>query len=434
MCSYRLPIRSMRRAERTPRRTAAQAMMRPAAAISCVLCCLLLPSTPAQSAPESTREPVADRTSVESAGNDIEAEMEASAQQLGEIEGRLTRLQQELSDRERQRDALYQELERNERDIAALARAGRQLTAMVDEQQRNVTDLEARLVETGEDLAVARNDLAELLRSAYAMGRGDRLRMLLNREDLTRSGRVFGYYRCLGRARAEHINEVEHLAAELARLGTEARNEARRLQRLAERQTETRLRLEAVQVERNAIVADLDANIAAGRGELVTLNANAQALRTLIDRLRRQVQIAAEIGINQEAIAARKGRLAWPISEARLASRFRGGEGDQDLHADGVLIEADEGSEVRAVHHGRVVYADWLRGFGLLLVIDHGDGYMTLYGHNQTLLKEVGEWIATGEVIALTGTSGGSSTRGLYFALRYQGKPLDPEHWCRGRG
>ena len=164
--------------------------------------------------------------------------------------------------------------------------------------------------------------------------------------------------------------------------------------------------------------------------------ANAQALRTLIERLRRQVQIAAEIEINQEAIVARKGRLAWPISEGRLASRFRGSEGDQDpdLHADGVLIEADEGSEVRAVHHGRVVYADWLRGFGLLLVIDHGDGYMTLYGHNQALLKEVGEWIATGEVIALTGASGGSGNRGLYFALRYQGKPLDPERWCRGRG
>jgi septal ring factor EnvC (AmiA/AmiB activator) len=360
--------------------------------------------------------------------------MAASAKQLGEIEGRLTRLQQELSDREQQRDALYQELERNERDIAALARAGRQLTEMVDEQQRNLTELEARLVKTGDDLAVARKDLAELLRSAYAMGRGDRLRMLLNREDLTRNERVFGYYRCIGRVRAARLDAVEQLAAELVRLGTESRDEAQRLQRLAERQAETRLRLEAVQVERNAIVADLDANIAAGRGELVTLNANAQALRTLIERLRRQVQIAAEIEINQEAIVARKGRLAWPISEGRLASRFRGGAGDQDLHADGVLIETDEGSEVRAVHHGRVVYADWLRGFGLLLVIDHGDGYMTLYGHNQALLKEVGEWIATGEVIALTGASGGSGNSGLYFALRYQGKPLDPELWCRGRG
>ena len=205
------------------------------------------------------------------------------------------------------------------------------------------------------------------------------------------------------------------------------------MRRLAQRQAETRLRLEAVQVERNAIVADLDATIAAGRGELVTLNADARMLRTLIERLRRQVQIAAEIDINQESIVARKGRLAWPIAGARLSSRFRGG-GDQGLHDDGVLIEAEEGSEVRAVYYGRVVYADWLRGFGLLLVIDHGDGYMTLYGHNQTLLKEVGEWIATGEVIALTGTSGGSGSRGLYFALRYQGKPLDPERWCRGRG
>ena len=432
MNGFPFSIQSLRLAAPTPPRMAARALIPPLAALGCV--CLLLSPMPALAAPEPTREAEPGRAADGSAGHDIEAEMEASAQQLGEIEGRLTRLQQELSEREQQRDALYRELERNERDIAALARAGRQLTAMVEEQHRSVTALEARLVQTRDDLAAARNDLAELLRSAYAMGRGDRLRMLLNGEDLTRSGRVFGYYRCIGRSRAEHVDAVERLAAELARLGTEARNEAQRLQRLADSQAETRRRLEAVQVERNAIVADLDANIAAGRGELVTLNANAQSLRTLIERLQRQVQIAAEIEINQEAIVARKGRLAWPIAGARLASRFRGGQGDQELHADGVLIEADEGSEVHAVHHGRVVYADWLRGFGLLLVIDHGDGYMTLYGHNQTLLKEVGEWIATGEVIALTGASGGSGSRGLYFALRYQGKPLNPEHWCRGRG
>lgn len=372
------------------------------------------------------------QVSQRSRGSEMAAEITARTQQLDEIEGRLVQLQQELKDREQRRDALYAELERNERDIAALALAGRQLHAMVEEQRATVTALEGRLAQTTQDLDRARLELADLLRSAYAMGRGDRLRMMLNSEDVARSGRVFGYYRCIGRERVARIDAVARLAAELTALRMDAEGEALRLQRLADRQGQTRERLELAQTERSAIVADLDANIAEGRGEMESLNVNARALRTLVEQLRLKVQIADEIGLNPVDIVSRKGKLAWPIDQARLSLRFRQNDGNNDLHRDGVLIEADEGTEVHAVHHGRVVYADWLRGFGLLLVIDHGDGYMTLYGHNQTLLKEVGEWISTGETIALTGTSGGSASSGLYFALRYQGEPLDPERWCRG--
>jgi septal ring factor EnvC (AmiA/AmiB activator) len=368
-----------------------------------------------------------------SAANEMAAEIAARAQQLDEIEGRLVQLQQALQDREQRRDALYAELERNERDIAALARAGRQLMLLVEEQRTTVSELEGRLAQTTQDLEAARMELAALLRSAYAMGRGNRLRMLLNSEDVTRSGRVFGYYRCIGRERVARINAVQRLAAELTALRGEAAAEQRRLQRLADRQAQTRARLEQAQTERRSIVTALEATIAEGRTEAASLNANARKLRTLVEQLRLEVQIADEIGLNQVDIAARKGKLAWPIDNARLSSRFRQKDSDNDLHRDGVLLAADEGSEVHAVHHGRVVYADWLRGFGLLLVIDHGDGYMTLYGHNQTLLKEVGEWIDTGETIALTGTSGGSASSGLYFALRYQGEPLDPERWCRAQ-
>jgi len=372
-------------------------------------------------------------TSEPGAGDDspVTAEMARHERELGELMGRLHKLQQDLTDREQHRDALYQELERNERDIAALALAGRQLLAMVTEQRRAVAELGARQAQTAQELASARAELTELLRSAYAMGRGDRLRMLLNREDLTRSGRVFGYYRCLGRERAARIAEVERLAAELETLRAEAETEAERLQRLAESQEQTRLRLESAQAQRSTIVADLDATIAQDRDQLSALSQDAEALRSLIERLRREAQIAAEIGLSQEDIASRQARLDWPITKARLLSRFRSAEAAADLHADGVMIAADQGTEVHAVHNGRVVYADWLRGFGMLMVIDHGDGYMTLYGHNQTLLKEVGEWVGTGDVIALTGASGGSGSPGLYFAIRHDGEPLDPERWCR---
>jgi len=362
----------------------------------------------------------------------LDAEMQAKTQQLGDIETRLDALQRELSDRRERRDALYAELERNERHIAALAVAGRQLTAMVEQQQAVVADLEGRLEATEEELSGARAELSQLLRSAYAMGRGSRLRMVLNRDDPSRSARMLGYYRAVGRLRIERIRTVERLAAQLTALRREAEGEETRLRRLAGHQTETRERLERAQAERGAIAADLDATIAQRRDAVVALQADAAALRELIEQLRRRVQIADEIDLTQAAFVTRKGQLHWPIEHAPLASRFRESAAAQDLHADGVMLSAAEGSEVRAVHHGRVVYADWLRGFGLLLVIDHGDGYLSLYGHNQALLTEVGEWVSAGEPIALSGASGGSGNTGLYFAIRHQGTPLDPERWCRG--
>jgi septal ring factor EnvC (AmiA/AmiB activator) len=362
---------------------------------------------------------------------DLDEEMARHERNLGAIEQRLSDLRKSLSRREHDRDALYRELEQNERDIGDLALAGRQLEKMTAEQRAVVNRLEARQTTARRDLEKVRKALSELLRSAYAMGRGDRLRMLLNQEDLTRSGRLLGYYRCIGRQRSRRIAEVQRLAAELASLRVQAQSEAERLEQVAARQEETRLRLEAAQAARSAILASLEETISESRGELALLDENAEALRELITTLRLKVQIAAEIDLSQEDIASRKGRLAWPLGDARLISSFQGGTDTGDLHADGVLIAAAEGQEVRAVHHGRVIYADWLRGFGLLLVIDHGDGYMTLYGHNQTLLKEVGEWVATDEAVALAGTSGGSSDRGLYFALRHHGAPLDPEQWCR---
>jgi septal ring factor EnvC (AmiA/AmiB activator) len=348
-------------------------------------------------------------------------------QSLARIEDRMRALKDALANREQYRDALYAELERTERDIAALALAGHQLSAMVTEQRKALDDLVRRRADAAVRLADARAALAELLRSAYAMGRGDQLRLLLDQEDPARSGRIFGYYRALGRLRADRIRDVGRQAAELEHLSAEAEAETERLERLAQRQDETRGRLEAARAVRAAIVDGLDTAIAGDRREVTALDADAEALRSLIEQLRRKAQIEAEVTVTQETIAARRGRLDWPVADARVLRGFHAGGGLGDAHADGVMLAAADGSEVHAVHHGRVVYADWLRGFGLLLVIDHGDGYMTLYGNNETLLKEVGEWVDAGDVIALSG----SGRRGLYFAIRRHGKPLDPGDWCR---
>ncbi|THG71716.1 peptidase M23, partial [Pseudomonas sp. A-1] len=131
--------------------------------------------------------------------------------------------------------------------------------------------------------------------------------------------------------------------------------------------------------------------------------------------------------------AQARGRLPWPV-DGQLLARFGAPRGDARLKWDGVLIGAAAGTRVRAIHDGRVVFADWLRGAGLLVIVDHGGGYLSLYGHNQTLLKAAGDLVKAGEAIATVGTSGGQDTPALYFAIRQQGQPSDPLRWCRAQG
>jgi septal ring factor EnvC (AmiA/AmiB activator) len=203
------------------------------------------------------------------------------------------------------------------------------------------------------------------------------------------------------------------------------------LAQLADRQEETRSRLAASQTQRAALLEELEATISGGEGRVVTLKSEADGLRHLLDQLERRSRELPEAELVQEAIGKRRGQLGWPLPAVRLTERFGSPKGDGGQRWDGVLIAAPEGAEVHAVHPGRVVYANWLRGFGLLMIVEHEDGYMTLYGHNQTLLKESGEWVAAGDPIALSGMSGGLRSGGLYFAIRHRGKPLDPVKWCR---
>ena len=358
--------------------------------------------------------------------------------ELAATEARLQALRTQITDRQAYRDALYEELERNDRDIAALARTERDLTAQRDEQEARGAELDARLDTTREELRDARAGLAALIRSAYAVGPGDRLRLLLNQQDPARAGRQLGYYRAIGRLRAARVDEVAMLAEELDRLGAAARTEAQRLARLVDEQMQTRLALEALRGARGIVVADLDRAIADDRVRIDELDANAAALRKLVEELRQRARIANEIAVSQEPITGRRGKLPWPVSKSAILRAYAGTARPGDLHADGVLFAVEPGREVFPVHHGQVVHADWLRGFGLLVVVDHGDGYMSFYGHNQALLKDVGEWVGPGDAVALAGTgsgtdvepsNGGGPPGRLYFALRRDGQPLNPAPW-----
>ena len=343
-------------------------------------------------------------------------------------------LEADLGARQKERETIGNDLERSDRDIADLARAGRELERMLAEQRQVKHGFETRLSAGRASLERERQALAQLVRAAYIAGRGGALRVLLDRDGVNRLDRAMVYYGYLNGERQRRIAEVTEQTRSLERLAKEAAEESERLDRVAVFQEDTRRRLVAARTARAALLAELDRGIANGREGIAALEADAQALRQVIDQLARQAQIVAEVDVQQVSLAQRRGKLPWPLGRIDRAGAVQRTQGGGGQRWDGVVLSADEGTEVRAVHNGRIVYADWLRGFGLLAVIDHSDGYMSLYGFNQTLLKDVGEWVGAGDVIALTGRSGGQDAGQLYFAIRYRGQPQDPGVWCSATG
>ncbi|MEE8429334.1 MAG: peptidoglycan DD-metalloendopeptidase family protein [Gammaproteobacteria bacterium] len=189
--------------------------------------------------------------------------------------------------------------------------------------------------------------------------------------------------------------------------------------------------LEKTRIARAEVLAQLKKQIRRKDREMRQLKIDEQRLQELIDNISEALAASASEMADQISFAKRKGRLQWPVN-GKLVTRYGQDRNVGDLKWRGVLIRAPEGSDVYAVSQGRVAFADWLRGFGLLIILEHGDGYMSLYGYNQLLHKEVGDWVSGGELISNVGVSGGQTEPGLYFELRHKGRPVNPAAWLQG--
>jgi septal ring factor EnvC (AmiA/AmiB activator) len=238
------------------------------------------------------------------------------------------------------------------------------------------------------------------------------------------------YYDYFNAARLERMELIRRNLNKLTRIEREISEEERRLQQLHAKVEQEKAQLEKAQVERQRIIAGLSRELQGKEQALKGLKADEKQLQSLLVKLQ---EVLADIPLDSTTdnpFKTRKGKLPWP-SKGRVAASFGSARVVGKLRWDGVLIAAPEGREVRAIHHGRVAFADWLRGFGLLLIIDHGEGYMSLYGHNQSLFKETGEWVEPGEVVAQVGNSGGRNEPGVYFGIRHNGEAEDPKRWCK---
>ncbi len=349
----------------------------------------------------------------------------ATEQRLEALKARIAVIEQEQRRAAERRDRETRALRQAEEAVAARARELEQTRRERLAAAARRDELAGRRAELAGALADDTEALSAELRAAWLAGREPRLKLALNQQDPARLGRMLAWYRYIAEDRAERIAGLRERLAELAQVTEALEAERARLAAVETRQAEALAALEDARAVRAGAVADLDADLARRAEETERLREEAAALERLLEELRAAV---ADLPVPDAApFQEQRGRLAWPVEGALLRTfGSRRGEGPR---SNGVLIGAGRGSEVRAVWSGRVAYADWLPGLGLLLVLEHGDGYMSLYGHNEVLFSSVGDWVSAGQVVGRVGDSGGRDQAGLYFEIRSGTEPQNPQSW-----
>ena len=351
-------------------------------------------------------------------------------QELEEVRERISELKESMDDAARDRDRLTGELQEIEVAIAKQRLRIKEIERLQAKANKRKAELDAELAEREAHLDTESEELAAQVRTAYMSGSQEKIKLLLNQKDPATLGRLMAYYRYLNDYRAENIAEVTEQIRRLDELQGEIAAETARLQSLADERYAELSQLNSSQEERKVLLGDLRQRIALGGREVERLAAQEQDLTRLIAEL---TTILSDYPITSEQpFTSHKGKLTWPVA-GTLIHDFGQPRAGSSIRWNGVVLAAPPGREVRAVYHGRVAFADWLAGMGLLVIVDHGEGYMTLYGYNETILKNAGDWVAPGDVIATVGDSGGQSQPALYFELRRGANPVNPRQWVTRR-
>ncbi|WP_051298981.1 murein hydrolase activator EnvC family protein [Marinobacterium litorale] len=357
-----------------------------------------------------------------------EAEKQETEARIKALQADMAQLQARMEQRADKQQALRQALKRSEQQISEVVARQRTLNQELAGLDTDLSQLKAHEAELEAALARGAKRIREQLRAQYQQGRQPRLQLMLSESDPARAERLLAYFDALNRTMAEQIDTYRQQLMALDQTRTSAAQTVENMADTRQSLTEQETALQAARAERESALEKLKTAQQADRERLARLEGDQKQLQALLKEIEAALERARLATANQ-AFDQLKGELPWPI-KGRLSRRF--GDKVNDLAYEGVLIKASVGEEVRAVHAGRVVFADWLRGYGLLLIIDHGGGYMSLYGHNQSLLRDTGTWVRAGEVVATSGESGGYEDTGLYFAIRHRGRSIDPGQWLAG--
>ena len=357
------------------------------------------------------------------------SEAKQAERKLADVRAQIRQLGEELKSTSGERSEASDSLGQLETAISAALEVIGQLDAELAAQTAELETLDQRRQQLTKTLGRQREALAVLLRSAYALGHNEELKLLLQQEDVGAIARVLAYHRYFQRARVERIDGLLVDLKQLADVQTEIAGKQQQLAGLRSQREAEVAALESGRGERQALLQAIDARIDAQKARLALMSRDEKNLLELLERLRDLFADIPKTLDGSEPFARLRGRLVRPLP-GKVRTAF-GGTDESGRSISGVLIAAESGTPVKAVARGRVAFADWLKGYGMLMILDHGDGYMSLYGYNESLRKDVGDWVSAGDIIASSGASGGQKSAALYFELRLNGKPINPKPWLR---
>lgn len=387
------------------------------------------------------------------------AETPEKAEELNQVQADIKTTDQNMERIQLQRNTLNTQLGEVEKLYGQTAALLRTLQSQVEQKRLNLDKIRLEKQSLQDEVAKQNKELAGQIKAAYAMGQKEQLKLLLNQQDPALSSRMLVYYDYLNKARLTKLDSISESMRHLDRLDKQHQQETELLEKSLEQKKAEQAVAEGVRKRRTELLSKLKSDFSSNEQQIIHLRESEAKLKNLLSSLQRSTddlgfeveqskKLHRPAEVTSESVkdlpdskddfsklngdfSSLKGQLPWPV-KGQLTNKFGSARAESaESIWDGVLIDADEGTEIRAITSGKVVFADWLRGFGLLIIIDHGKGYMTLYAFTQSLYRQLGDWVDAGEVIASVGQSGGRSHSGLYFGIRNKGKPVDPLEWCR---
>jgi septal ring factor EnvC (AmiA/AmiB activator) len=358
-----------------------------------------------------------------------DANAPAYREKLGELQKSIDLTQQDLKGTRNRRSHIIVDLKKLESNISKNARALKSTEKTIGRLNKHIAPLKKKLKKLSIQLHHQRTALAEQMRSAYALGSQQNLKIILNQQNLAELGRQQVYFNYFSQARQQEILQFMDAIKTQQGLEKDLKQSLAAQKTAFSKRKHQRNILQEQRLKRNQLLVQLEKKINNQEQTLSELQNSRTKIEDLLMSLGKLLADVPAAPGDGRPFAQQKGQLPWPV-KGRFLSRYGQNKEQGGLKWNGVLIGAPYGTPVRAISHGRVAFADWLQGFGFISIIDHGDGYMSLYGHNESLLKQPGDWVKAGEEIATTGDSGGQPVSGLYFEIRFNGKPINPKSWC----
>ena len=356
----------------------------------------------------------------------VAAGIDSKEAELRQVRTRIESIRKQIHADAERRDALTGQLKEADLQIqSARERLAAVRSRRIDSEQK-LAGLKTEQSRTQREVEDERGALASELQVAYMNGRQEQLKLLLNQRDPAAVGRMMAYYGYFGRARAERITSITEHLAHLELLSERIAAETARLRGIETENARDVRSLAGARERRAQTLAEVQAKLRTRSDQLSRLQADAQALEKLVEQLRRAIEEFPELA--EQPFQRVKGKLPWPV-KGRVLAKYGQLRAGGPLKWQGLVIGAERGAQVRAPFHGRVVYADWLPGLGLLIVLDHGGGYMSLYGHNEQVYRRVGDRVAPGDALAAVGEAAGLGRPGLYLEIRKGKQTLDPQEW-----